>query len=196
MHSDIPEPYPLGGGKGSSPSGGSEQVEVGCSLDYALIEPVQCQCSVALKNRFKDFFYDRPSRLIGLPGPSRQLLVLKEHNPYVSQLLQRLNSNPVNTLNLNEWLSDPTGRLAQLIQPVNCAYKNSRAFLTFPQALWKAGLIPAPGAVHPSDSDENRTVVLIAGAGFLEIWRYDHWSNSTFGDLLPRFWQEVLTAEE
>jgi hypothetical protein len=195
MHSDIPEPYPLGG-KPSPTNGDNDQVEVGCSLDYALIEPVQCQCSVALKNRFKDFFYDRPSRLIGLPGPHRQLLVLKEHNPYVSQLLQRLNSNPVNTLNLNEWLSDPTGRLAQLIQPVNCAYKNSRAFLSFPQVLWKAGLVPAPGAVHQSDSDEKRTVVLIAGAGFLEIWRYDAWSQSTFGDLLPRFWQEVLTSEE
>src|ERR1700753_2942474 len=127
MHPDLPESYPSGS-TGTPPS--SEQVEVGCSLDYALIEPVQCQCSVALKNRFKDFFYDRPSRLIALPGPSRQLLVLKEHNPYVSQLLARLNSNPVNTLNLNEWLSDPTGRLAQLIQPVNCAYKNSRAFLS------------------------------------------------------------------
>jgi hypothetical protein len=196
MHSDIPEPYPLGG-KGAGPSGaGGEQVEVGCSLDYALIQPVQCQCSVALKNRFKDFFYDRPSRLIALPGPHRQLLVLKEHNPYVTQLLQRLNSNPVNTLNLNEWLSDPTGRLAQLIQPINCTYQNARAFLTFPQALWKAGLVPAPGSIKPSESDEKRTVVLIAGAGFLEIWRYDTWSQSTFGDLLPRFWQELLTSEE
>ena len=138
MHSDIPESYPSGG-KGTPPNA-NEQVEVGCSLDYALIEPVQCQCSVALKNRFKDFFYDRPSRLIAIPGPHRQLLVLKEHNPYVGQLLQRLNSNPINTLNLNEWLSDPSGRLAQLIQPVNCAYKNSRAFLSFPPALWKAGL--------------------------------------------------------
>jgi len=191
MHSEIPEPYPSGG-KGVPPNA-SEQVEVGCSLDYALIEPVQCQCSVALKNRFKDFFYDRPSRLIAIPGPHRQLLVLKEHNPYVGQLLQRLNSNPINTLNLNEWLSDPSGRLAQ---PVNCAYKNSRAFLSFPQALWKSGLVPAPGSIHQSDSDEKRTVVLIAGAGFLEIWRYDTWSQSVFNELLPRFWQELLTSEE
>ncbi len=193
MHSDIPESFPLGG-SGSSSSG--EQVEVGCSLDYAVIEPVQCQCSVALKNRFKDFFYDRPSRLIAMPGPHRQLLVLKEHNPYVTQLLQRLNSNPINTLNLNEWLSDPSGRLAQLIQPVNCTYKNARAFLAFPQALWKAGLVPAPGALHQQDPEEKRTLVLIAGAGFVEIWRYDTWSNSIFNDLLPRFWQELLTAEE
>ena len=193
MHSEIPEPYPAGKG----PLPGNDQVEVGCSLDYALIETVQCQCSMALKNRFKDFFYDRPSRLIAIPGPHRQLLVLKEHNPYVSQLLQRLNSNPINTLNLNEWLSDPSGRLAQLIQPVNCAYKNSRAFLSFPQALWKAGLVPAPGSIHPqSDGDEKRTVVLIAGAGFLEIWRYETWSQSVFNELLPRFWQELLTSEE
>jgi hypothetical protein len=194
MHSDIPEPYPSGG-KGTPPEA-KEQVEVGCSLDYALMEPVQCQCSVALKNRFKDFFYDRPSRLIAIPGPHRQLLVLKEHNPYVGQLLQRLNSNPINTLNLNEWLSDPSGRLAQLIQPVNCAYKNSRAFLSFPQALAKAGLVPKPGSIHPADDDEKRTVVLIAGAGFLEIWRYDTWSHSIFTELLPRFWQELLTSEE
>src|ERR1700722_11364895 len=194
MQSDIPEPYPPGG-KGTPPDA-KEQVEVGCSLDYALMGPVQCQCSVALKNRFKDFFYDRPSRLIAIPGPHRQLLVLKEHNPYVAQLLQRLNSNPINTLNLNEWLSDPSGRLAQLIQPVNCSYKNSRAFLAFPQALWKAGLVPAPGSIHQSDSDEKRTVVLIAGAGFLEIWRYEQWSNSIFTELLPRFWQELLTSEE
>jgi hypothetical protein len=193
MHSEIPEPYPSGG---KTPPNADEQVEVGCSLDYALIEPVQCQCSVALKNRFKDFFYDRPSRLIAIPGPHKQLLVLKEHNPYVGQLLQRLNSNPINTLNLNEWLSDPSGRLAQLIQPVNCAYKNSRAFLSFPQALWKAGLVPAPGSIHNTDSDEKRTVVLIAGAGFLEIWRYDTWSQSVFSELLPRFWQELLTSEE
>ena len=73
MHSEIPEPYPSSG-KGIPSQ--SEQVEVGCSLDYALIEPVQCQCSVALKNRFKDFFYDRPSRLIAVPGPHKQLLVL------------------------------------------------------------------------------------------------------------------------
>ena len=194
MHSDIPEPYPPGG-KGTPPEA-KEQVEVGCSLDYALMEPVQCQCSVALKNRFKDFFYDRPSRLIAIPGPHRQLLVLKEHNPYVGQLLQRLNSNPINTLNLNEWLSDPSGRLAQLIQPVNCAYKNARAFLSFPPALAKAGLVPAPGGIHPTDNDEKRTVVLIAGAGFLEIWRYDTWSHSIFTELLPRFWQELLTSEE
>jgi hypothetical protein len=194
MHSDIPEPYPSGAK--ATPPNENEQVEVGCSLDYALIEPVQCQCSVALKNRFKDFFYDRPSRLIAIPGPHRQLLVLKEHNPYVGQLLQRLNSNPINTLNLNEWLSDPSGRLAQLIQPVNCTYKNSRAFLSFPQALWKAGLVPAPGSIQLSESDEKRTVVLIAGAGFLEIWRYETWSHSVFTELLPRFWQELLTSEE
>lgn len=194
MHSDLPESYPPIG-KGMPPNA-NEQVEVGCSLDYALMEPVQCQCSVALKNRFKDFFYDRPSRLIAIPGPHRQLLVLKEHNPYVSQLLQRLNSNPINTLNLNEWLSDPSGRLAQLIQPVNCAYKNSRAFLSFPSALSKAGLVPVPGSIHPSDNDEKRTVVLVAGAGFLEIWRYDTWSHSIFTELLPRFWQELLTSEE
>ena len=194
MHSDLPEPYPSGG-KGAPPTP-SEQVEVGCSLDYAQIEPIQCQCSVALKNRFKDFFYDRPSRLIAVPGPHRQLLVLKEHNPYVGQLLQRLNSNPINTLNLNEWLSDPSGRLAQLIQTVNCAYRNSRAFMSFPPALWKSGLIPAPGSIHQSDSDEKRTVVLVAGAGFVEIWRYDTWSHSIFTELLPRFWQELLTAEE
>jgi hypothetical protein len=194
MHSDIPEPFSLGG-KGTPPNA-SEQVEVGCSLDYALIEPVQCQCSVALKNRFKDFFYDRPSRLIAIPGPHRQLLVLKEHNPYVGQLLQRLNSNPINTLNLNEWLSDPSGRLAQLIQPVNCAYKNARAFLSFPPALWKSGLVPAPGSIHQLGEDEKRTVVLIAGAGFLEIWRYDTWSHSIFTELLPRFWQDLLTSEE
>jgi len=194
MHSEIPEPYPSAG-KGT-PQNASEQVEVGCSLDYALIEPVQCQCSVALKNRFKDFFYDRPSRLIAVPGPHRQLLVLKEHNPYVNRLLQRLNSNPINTLNLNEWLSDPSGRLAQLIQPVNCTYKNSRAFMSFPQALWKSGMVPAPGSIHQSDNDEKRTVVLIAGAGFLEIWRYDTWSHSIFTELLPRFWQELLTSEE
>jgi hypothetical protein len=195
MHPDLPEQFPAAS-KGTPPNA-NEQVEVGCSLDYALIEPVQCQCSVALKNRFKDFFYDRPSRLIALPGPHRQLLVLKEHNPYVGQLLQRLNSNPINTLNLNEWLSDPSGRLAQLIQPVNCAYKNSRAFLTFPQALWKAGLVPAPGSLHQGHSgDEHRTVVLIAGAGFIEVWRYDLWSHSIFTDLLPRFWQELLTSEE
>jgi hypothetical protein len=193
MHSELPESFPIGG-KGAPNA--SEQVEVGCSLDYALIEPVQCQCSVALKNRFKDFFYDRPSRLIAIPGPHRQTLVLKEHNPYVAQLLQRLNSNPINTLNLNEWLSDPSGRLAQLIQPVNCAYKNSRAFLAFPQALWKAGLVPAPGSIRQSDTDEKRTVVLIAGAGFLEIWRYEQWSQSVFNELLPRFWQELLTSEE
>jgi hypothetical protein len=195
MHSDIPEPYPSASGKGSS-SEDHEPVEVGCSLDYALIEAVQCQCSVALKNRFKDFFYDRPSRLIAIPGPHRQLLVLKEHNPYVGQILQRLNSNPINTLNLNEWLSDPSGRLAQLIQTVNCTYKNSRAFLSFPGALWKAGLVPAPGQIHQADSDEKRTVVLIAGAGFLEIWRYNTWSNSVFTELLPRFWQDLLTSEE
>lgn len=194
MHPDLPEQFPSGS-KGTPPNA-NEQVEVGCSLDYALIEPVQCQCSVALKNRFKDFFYDRPSRLIALPGPHRQLLVLKEHNPYVGQLLQRLNSNPINTLNLNEWLSDPSGRLAQLIQPVNCAYKNSRAFLSFPQALWKAGLVPAPGSLHQAHGDELRTVVLIAGAGFIEVWRYDLWSHSLFTDLLPRFWQELLTSEE
>ena len=194
MQPDIPEPFPPGGK--ATPPDTKEQVEVGCSLDYALMEPVQCQCSVALKNRFKDFFYDRPSRLIAIPGPHRQLLVLKEHNPYVGRLLQRLNSNPINTLNLNEWLSDPSGRLAQLIQPVNCAYKNSRAFLSFPQALWKAGLVPAPGSIRQSDSDEKRTVVLIAGAGFLEIWRYETWSNSIFTELLPRFWQELLTSEE
>ena len=194
MHSDIPEPY-SSGGKGAS-SSSSEQVEVGCSLDYAVMEPVQCQCSVALKNRFKDFFYDRPSRLIAIPGPHRQLLVLKEHNPYVAQLLQRLNANPINTLNLNEWLSDPSGRLAQLIQPVNCTYKSSRTFLSFPPALWKAGLVPAPGSIHHAENDEKRTVVLIAGAGFLEIWRYDVWSNSVFTELLPRFWQDLLTSEE
>jgi hypothetical protein len=192
MHSDLPEPFPSGG-KSTPPS---DQVEVGCSLDYALIEPIQCQCSVALKNRFKDFFYDRPSRLIAVPGPHRQMLVLKEHNPYVSQLLARLNSNPINTLNLNEWLSDPSGRLAQLIQPVTCGYKNSRAVLNFPPALWKSGLVPAPSAIHQSDGDEKRTVVLIAGAGFLEIWRYDTWSNSIFTDLLPRFWQDLLTSDE
>ncbi len=195
MHSDIPEPYPATGGKASQPNS-SDHVEVGCSLDYALIEAVQCQCSVALKNRFKDFFYDRPSRLIAIPGPHRQLLVLKEHNPYVGQLLARLNSNPINTLNLNEWLSDPSGRLAQLIQPVTCAYKNSRAFLAFPPALWKAGLVPAPSSINQADGDEKRTVVLIAGAGFLEIWRYETWSHSIFTDLLPRFWQELLTSEE
>jgi hypothetical protein len=39
-------------------------------------------------------------------------------------------------------------------------------------------------------------VVLIAGAGFLELWRYDTWSHSTFTELLPRFWQELLTPEE
>jgi hypothetical protein len=194
MPSDIPESFPSPGK--SPPPESHEQVEVGCSLDYALIEPVQCQCSVALKNRFKDFFYDRPSRLIAIPGPHRQLLVLKEHNPYVGQILQRLNSNPINTLNLNEWLSDPSGRLAQLIQTVNCAYKNSRAFLSFPQALWKAGLVPAPGSIHHSDGDEKRTVVLIAGAGFLEIWRYDTWSDSVFTELFPRFWQDLLTSEE
>jgi hypothetical protein len=194
MHSEIPEPYPSGG-QGIPPNT-SEQVEVGCSLDYALIDPVQCQCSVALKNRFKDFFYDRPSRLIAVPGPHRQLLVLKEHNPYVGRLLQRLNSNPINTLNLNEWLSDPSGRLAQLIQPVNCAYKSSRAFMSFPQALWKSGLVPAPSSLHQPDGDEKRTVVLIAGAGFLEIWRYNTWSHSIFEELLPRFWQELLTSEE
>ncbi len=195
MHSDIPEPFP-GGGK-SAPSGAEgDHVEVGCSLDYALIEPVQCQCSVALKNRFKDFFYDRPSRLIAVPGPHKQLLVLKEHNPYVAQLLQRLNSNPINTLNLNEWLSDPSGRLAQLIQPVTCAYRSSRAFLTFPTALWKLGLVPAPSSVNQGDGDEKRTVVLIAGAGFIEVWRYETWSHSIFTDLLPRFWQELLTSEE
>ena len=194
MHSEIPEPYPSGG-KGI-PSQTSEQVEVGCSLDYALIEPVQCQCSVALKNRFKDFFYDRPSRLIAVPGPHKQLLVLKEHNPYVGRLLQRWNANPINTLNLNEWLSDPSGRLAQLIQPVNCAYKSSRAFMSFPQALWKSGLVPAPSSLHQPDGDEERTVVLIAGAGFLEIWRYDTWSHSIFVEVLPRFWQELLTSEE
>jgi hypothetical protein len=193
MHSDLPESFPSID-KGTPDA--TEQVEVGCSLDYALMEPVQCQCSVALKNRFKDFFYDRPSRLIAIPGPHRQLLVLKEHNPYVSQLLQRLNSNPINTLNLNEWLSDPSGRLAQLIQPVNCAYKNSRAFLSFPLALAKAGLVPAPGSIRPSDSDEKRTVVLVAGAGFLEIWRYDTWSQNLFAELLPRFWQDLLTSEE
>ena len=195
MSSDIPEPFSSSREKGASPANG-EQVEVGCSLDYAVMEPVQCQCSVALKNRFKDFFYDRPSRLIAIPGPHRQLLVLKEHNPYVAQLLQRLNSNPINTLNLNEWLSDPSGRLAQLIQPVNCTYKNSRTFLSFPPALWKAGLVPAPGSIHHMDNDEKRTVVLIAGAGFLEIWRYDVWSNSVFTELLPRFWQDLLTSEE
>jgi hypothetical protein len=194
MHPDLPESFPPAGSESSATSG--EQVEVGCSLDYALIEPVQCQCSVALKNRFKDFFYDRPSRLIAIPGPHRQLLVLKEHNPYVSQLLQRLNANPINTLNLNEWLSDPSGRLAQLIQPVNCAYKNQRAFLSFPSALAKAGLVPAPGSIRPGDPDEKRTVVLIAGAGFLEIWRYETWSHSVFTELLPRFWQELLTSEE
>jgi hypothetical protein len=194
MPAEIPESFPTSGK--ATPSDSHEQVEVGCSLDYALIEPVQCQCSVALKNRFKDFFYDRPSRLIAIPGPHRQLLVLKEHNPYVGQILQRLNSNPINTLNLNEWLSDPSGRLAQLIQTVNCAYKNSRAFLSFPQALWKAGLVPAPGSIHHSDGDDKRTVVLIAGAGFLEIWRYDTWSNSIFTELLPRFWQDLLTSEE
>ena len=194
MHSDIPEPYPSGA-KGTPPDA-NEHVEVGCSLDYALMEPVQCQCSVALKNRFKDFFYDRPSRLIAIPGPHRQLLVLKEHNPYVGRVLQRLNSNPINTLNLNEWLSDPSGRLAQLIQPVNCAYKNSRAFMSFPPELWKAGLVPPPGSIHPSDTDEKRTVVLIAGAGFLELWRYATWSQSVFTELLPRFWQDLLTAEE
>ena len=59
-----------------------------------------------------------------------------------------------------------------------------------------AGLVPAPGGIHPSENYEKRTVVLIAGAGFLEIWRYDTWSQSTFGDLLPRFWHEVLTSEE
>ena len=150
MHSEIPESYPSGG-KGTLPMP-VNRWRSDVLLDYALIEPVQCQCSVALKNRFKDFFYDRPSRLIAIPGPHRQLLVLKEHNPYVGQLLQRLNSNPINTLNLNEWLSDPSGRLAQLIQPVNCAYKNSRAFISFPQALWKAGLVPAPGSIHHSDS--------------------------------------------
>ena len=194
MHSDIPEPYPSSG-KGTPPDG-NEQVEVGCSLDYALMEPVQCQCSVALKNRFKDFFYDRPSRLIAIPGPHRQLLVLKEHNPYVGQFLQRLNSNPINTLNLNEWLIDPSGRLGQLIQPVDCAYKNSRAFMSFPPALWKAGLVPSPGPIQHSDGDEKRTVVLIAGAGFLELWRYDTWSHSIFTELLPRFWQDLLTSEE
>jgi hypothetical protein len=194
MHSDIPEPFPPG--EVGTPPNTTEQVELGCSLDYALMEPVQCQCSVALKNRFKDFFYDRPSRLIAVPGPHRQLLVLKEHNPYVGQILQRLNSNPINTLNLNEWLSDPSGRLAQLIQTVNCAYRNSRAFMSFPQALWKSGMVPAPGSILQSDSDEKRTVVLIAGAGFLEIWRYDTWSQSLFNELLPRFWQEVLTSEE
>jgi hypothetical protein len=194
MHSDLPEPFPPEG-KGKPPDS-DEQVEVGCSLDYALIEPVQCQCSVVLKNRFKDFFYDRPSRLIAIPGPHRQLLVLKEHNPYVGRLLQRLNANPINTLNLNEWLSDPSGRLAQLIQTVNCTYKNSRAFMSFPQALWKAGLVPAPGSIHHSDTDEKRTVVLIAGAGFLEIWRYETWSQSVFTELLPRFWQDLLTSEE
>jgi hypothetical protein len=194
MHPDLPENFPSPSNESRADS--SEQVEVGCSLDYALIEPVQCQCSVALKNRFKDFFYDRPSRLIAIPGPHRQLLVLKEHNPYVAQLLQRLNSNPINTLNLNEWLSDPSGRLAQLIQPVNCAYKNQRAFLSFPPALAQAGLVPAPGSIRPGDPDEKRTVVLIAGAGFLEIWRYETWSHSIFTELLPRFWQELLTSEE
>jgi hypothetical protein len=39
-------------------------------------------------------------------------------------------------------------------------------------------------------------VVLIAGAGFLEIWRYDTWSQSIFTELLPRFWQDLLTSEE
>ncbi len=194
MHSEISEPY-SSGEKGTPPIT-NEQVEVGCSLDYALIEPVQCQCSVALKNRFKDYFYDRPSRLIAVPGPHQQLLLLKEHNPYVGRLLQRLNSNPINTLNLNEWLSDPSGRLAQLIQTVNCSYKNSRAFMSFPQALWKSGLVPGPGPIRQSDNDEKRTVVLIAGAGFVEVWRYDTWSNSLFTELLPRFWQELLTSEE
>lgn len=194
MPADLPESFPSA--TKATPPDAPEQVEVGCSLDYALIEPVQCQCSVALKNRFKDFFYDRPSRLIAIPGPHRQLLVLKEHNPYVGQILQRLNSNPINTLNLNEWLSDPSGRLAQLIQTVNCSYKNSRAFLSFPQALSKAGLVPAPGSIHQSDSDEKRTVVLVAGAGFLEIWRYETWSHSVFTELLPRFWQDLLTSEE
>ncbi len=120
----------------------------------------------------------------------------QEHNEYVTQLLQRLNSNPVNTLHLNEWLSDPTGRLAQLIQPVNCAYKNARVFLSFPQVLWRSGLVPAPAAIPMADSEERRTVVLIAGAGFLEVWRYDTWSRSIFNELLPRFWQELLTSEE
>jgi hypothetical protein len=194
MPADPPESFPSA--TKATPPDATEQVEVGCSLDYALIEPVQCQCSVALKNRFKDFFYDRPSRLIAIPGPHQQLLVLKEHNPYVGQILQRLNSNPINTLNLNEWLSDPSGRLAQLIQTVNCSYKNSRAFLSFPQALWKAGLVPGPGSIHQSDGDEKRTVVLVAGAGFLEIWRYETWSHSVFTELLPRFWQDLLTSEE
>ena len=49
MHSEIPEPYPSSA-KGTPPDA-NEQVEVGCSLDYAVIVPVQCQCSVALKNR-------------------------------------------------------------------------------------------------------------------------------------------------
>jgi hypothetical protein len=62
--------------------------------------------------------------------------------------------------------------------------------------LAKAGLVPAPGSTHPGESDEKRTVVLIAGAGFLEIWRYDTWSHNIFSDLLPRFWQELLTSEE
>ena len=39
-------------------------------------------------------------------------------------------------------------------------------------------------------------VKMIAGAGFLEIWRYDTWSQSVFNELLPRFWQELLTSEE
>ncbi|MEI9998346.1 MAG: hypothetical protein WDO13_03860 [Verrucomicrobiota bacterium] len=102
----------------------------------------------------------------------------------------------MNTLHLNEWLSDPTGRLAQLIQPVNCAYKNARVFLSFPQVLWRSGLVPAPAAIPMADSEERRTVVLIAGAGFLEVWRYDTWSRSIFNELLPRFWQELLTSEE
>ena len=37
---------------------------------------------------------------------------------------------------------------------------------------------------------------LIAGAGFLEIWRYDTWSQSIFSEVLPRFWQDLLTSEE
>ena len=50
----------------------------------------------------------------------------------MGQLLQRLNSNPINTLNLNEWLSDPSGRLATLSSPIGLDSV----------ALWLGGQVP------------------------------------------------------
>ena len=177
--------------KGRPPSE-APYLDLGYSVDFAVIESTQCRFSLSLKFHVQNFFRNSPVRVVAIPGPKQQIFLLREGNPLLRRFTEKVQVDPENPFSLEQLLQMPSTRAASLVQPVSCSYKSNRAILSFPPPLWKGGFAPSPALFG---DEQSRKVAVVASKDFLEVWRFNIWSDNMARDLVP-IWEAILTEED